>query len=375
MPLTTDSPELRVASIDAGNSAIKAIIEGRRYRIPNRIVRLQQKRKLLVMESEPLKGLHARISSPRLQDGALTLGIGALASQYADAVELDALGQKGESDQILAVLLTALALDAAMQQTPTDGRVVVHYHVIAGLPISEMFRDNGEAFKNRLIGVHEVEFLQTPRVAGIRVEIHIDRVDIAIEGYAAVTNLYLNENGRVRNPLFEAGYTMIADIGGQSTDIAVFAPGPDALNEVSEGLRLGISPTLDKIMVRVSHEHNYRFNSRDDLIRALTAPDAQHRNHISVRGNRTSIQAIVDEHLAALAAQEYEAISRVWEKQTGIDACYLVGGGAALLRPYIESINQSRREFPLHFLPPESSLWHLAESYLTLLRVVPDDSH
>ncbi|MCY0869093.1 MAG: ParM/StbA family protein [Firmicutes bacterium] len=346
----------RLAAIDAGNSALKAIFGTERYRIPNRVVRLPLQRRVVAMEPTILDGLHVAVSSPRLADGKQVLGVGALAAQYADGTDLDPFTVKATSDQVLALILTSLAVDAATNLPAHDGRVVAKYHVVTGLPMREISQHGSSAFRARLLGGHEVEFLQTPTVGGTRVVVEIEEVSVGVEGYASIISL-------LGDTTLADHCVLVMDVGGQSTDCAVFAPGAAVLNEVSEGLTLGVSVALDQITRAIAETHGVVMRSREQIVQALVHPAPERRNHILVRGNRTSIQKIVDEHLGSFAAQIYDVLSRVWAHQPDIAIAYLIGGGAAILRPYLEALNEKRDQFPVRFLPPDQSIWHLAESY------------
>lgn len=347
----------RTAAIDAGNDALKGLFEGgQRLYLPNVITAIGEKRNLFSEESDPLAGLHVSVTSSALGAGKITCAVGRLATDYAENNEMTAGDEKATSDQILVLILTALALDAAAHSQ--DAAVSVR--LSTGLPMREVRNQLRDPFVQRLTGAqHEVWFRDTPHLANRKIQIHIREALVASEGYAAMMHLVTRQT--LPDVPLQHSHVLIHDIGGQSTDTAVFRPDLQVDTVHSAGIRLGTSAFLDEIMAGVDNQYGYRLRARSDLTAILTRPT--NRNHIYVKGNRTSIQNLVDEALERFAQEEYRQLRKVWQEAPEIQVGILIGGGAALIRPYLEAINQSQERYPLRFLDPEESVWTMAESY------------
>ncbi len=113
----------RVAAIDVGNDAIKAIfgkLDSELY-IPNVIARDIEDRPIIgiedLNEQNPLDGIHIRVHSPALQSNNVIYRVGNLATKSDNPTELDPGSSKSEEDQTLVMLFATLALDAAQQES------------------------------------------------------------------------------------------------------------------------------------------------------------------------------------------------------------------------------------------------------------------
>ncbi|MEF2097508.1 hypothetical protein V3595_23110, partial [Bacillus sp. CFBP9009] len=92
----------RIAAIDVGNDAIKAIfgkLESELY-IPNVIAKDIEDRPVIGIEEldekNPLEGLHIRVHSPALQDNNAIYRVGNLATKSDNPTELDLGSSKSE---------------------------------------------------------------------------------------------------------------------------------------------------------------------------------------------------------------------------------------------------------------------------------------
>ncbi len=359
---------VRTAAVDVGNDALKALFAGgKRMRIPNVIAYPGERRNVIALEQDPLDGLHVTVTSSSLSVGKITAAVGNLAGEYAENNELTRDDDKATSDQILVLLLTSLALDALQAAPAQPEHLIARYRLSTGLPMREIKNQRSEMFQARLRDTqHEVAFLDTPQVAGRKVTIGFDDVIVGSEGYAAMMQLVTDDDLHIRDESLRQAHVLIHDIGGQSTDSAVFKPNLIVDNIHSEGIRLGASPYLDEIIARVEEAHGYRFRSRSALVNVLVSPTQ--RNHVFVKGNRTSIQPIVDDVLTKLAQEEYRQVRKIWQTSPEIQLAYLIGGGSAILKDYLEKINQAQEQYPLHFLDPETSVWSIAQAYDKLAR-------
>jgi plasmid segregation protein ParM len=60
----------------------------------------------------------------------------------------------------------------------------------------------------------------------------------------------------------------------------------------------------------------------------------------------------------------------VWNEAPAIRFAYIIGGGAALLEPYLKKINESKDNFPLRWVKNDTAVWLIVSSYWDLLGLV-----
>ncbi|WDL99800.1 ParM/StbA family protein [Alicyclobacillus sp. ALC3] len=363
---------LRLAAIDIGNDSVKPIYSGAHGQpIPNVIAPIPADRGVLSLESNVYEGIHCRITSPALANSGV-YAVGNLATRYAPNHEPEPGDTKGTSDQAVIMLLVSLALDAATETKASPGTVHATYAVSTGLPLREAKQPGARAaFAERLMGkVHEVEFLQTPDLSGTVVRIEFEQVDVYSEGQAAMMHLVTDEHGHIKNTELLQKSILINDIGGLSTDSAVIERGePDNIN--SEGINSGVSEYLDLIIENVYQRYHHKIRSRRNLVRDVLLAPNERKNHILVDGKLTSVKDIVDVALAECARVQHEHLTRMWKKVSDLELVYQIGGGSALLRPYLTAVNeQGKRTFPLRWQESsEESVWMIAESYWRMLQL------
>lgn len=362
----------RIAAVDIGNDAVKAIFDGgRTLYIPNVIASEDEEREVITLEKDILDGLHIKIFSGALSTGKGTYVVGNLATKYAENDELTINVRKATSDQALILLLTTLAVDAVRTFEDRNDVIEARYMLSTGLPLREVKQKLKKTLKDRLLEAHhEVTFLQTPTVEGKKVRISFEDVLVGTEGHAAMMDLAFYEDGSPRNEELLNTYVLINDIGGLSTDSAIIEPSGTVDNVNSEGLQQGVSPYLDEIIRHIEADHGKYFKSRRELVEVLTA-NGEDRYHIYVNGTRTPIkEKYVDPVLNKLAQEEYKHIQHMWEKVPRIRVSYQIGGGAVLLKDYLEAINHSPKgkQYPLRFVDPQDSVWMIARAYYKLAR-------
>ena len=84
---------------------------------------------------------------------------------------------------------------------------------------------------------------------------------------------------------------LIQDIGGLSTDIAVIS-NRNVDDDKAQGFNLGVSEALEQIREEIRSKHGVELDSRLDVVDIITKKT--NRNHIMVRGSRTSVHDITD---------------------------------------------------------------------------------
>ncbi|MFF2447361.1 hypothetical protein ACFVSW_09650 [Neobacillus sp. NPDC058068] len=363
----------RMAAVDVGNDSIKAIFGELEYElnIPNIVARDTEDRPVIGIEEldakEPLDGIHIKVHSPALKENNLIYRVGNLAAKSNNAAELDPGSSKSEEDQTLIMLFTALALDAVKGEFPRTKNVIdANYTLGTGLPLREVKEGKDAGYRSKLIGsVHQVEFLVTPKYQGLKVNIKFNEVKVYPEGFAAFINLVMDNNSKIINKDLIDKRILIQDIGGLSTDIAVIK-NRNVDDDKAQGFNLGVSESLEAIREEIRSKHGVELDSRRDVVEIITRKND--RNHIMVKGSRTSVHDITDRILLDLAKKEYRLLRNVWSKNSQTEICYFVGGGSHVLKDYLKTLNNNLDGYNIEFFEDDKeSIWMMANAYYKLI--------
>jgi plasmid segregation protein ParM len=368
----------RIAAIDVGNDSVKAIFGEMDYElnIPNIIARDVEDRPIIGIEEldtkNPLEGIHVKVHSPALKDNNAIYRVGLLATKADNATELDPGSSKSEEDQTLVMLFTTLALDAVRDKNANlfkrSGNIIdASYTLGTGLPLREVKEGKDAGYRSKLLGsVHQVEFLITPQYQGLKVNIKFNEVKVYPEGFAAYINLVMDNNLNIINKELIDKRILIQDIGGLSTDIAVIK-NRNVDDDKAQGFNLGVSESLEAIREEIRKKHGVELDSRRDVVEILTKK--HDRNHIMVKGSRTSVHDITDRILMELAKKEYRLLRNVWQKNSQTEICYFVGGGANVLKDYLKTLNNNLDGYNIDFFEDEKeSIWMMANAYYKLIK-------
>jgi plasmid segregation protein ParM len=367
----------RIAAVDVGNDSIKAIFGefDNELNIPNIVARDTEDRPVIGIEEldtkDPLDGIHIRVHSPALKENNGIYRVGNLATKSDNATELDPGSSKSEEDQTLIMLFATLALDAVNEENakvfPKNKNVIdANYTLGTGLPLREVKEGKDAGYRSKLVGsVHQVEFLVTPKYQGIKVNIKFDEVKVYPEGFAAYINLVMDNSLKIINKDLIDRRILIQDIGGLSTDIAVIK-NRNVDDDKAQGFNLGVSEALEQIREEIRSKHGVELDSRRDVVEIITRKND--RNHIMVKGSRTSVHDITDRILLELAKKQYRLLRNVWAKNSQTEICYFVGGGATVLKEYIKTLNNNLDGYNIEFFEDEKeSIWMMANAYYKLI--------
>ncbi|TLS35383.1 ParM/StbA family protein [Pseudalkalibacillus caeni] len=365
----------RIAAIDVGNDSVKALfgkLDSELY-IPNVIARDIEDRPVIgiedLNEKDPLDGIHIRVHSPALKENNAIYRVGNLATKSDNATELDPGSSKSEEDQTLIMLFASIALDAAKHEgmfKKSNNVIDASYTLGTGLPLREVKEGKDVGYRSQLLGsVHQVEFLVTPKYQGVKVNIKFDEVKVYPEGFAAYINLVMDNDLNIINKDLIDKRILIHDIGGLSTDIAVIKD-RNVDDDKAQGFNLGVSESLEAIREEIRSKHGVELDSRRDVVEILTKKND--RNHIMVKGSRTSVHDITDRILLELAKKQYRLLRNVWQKNSQTEICYFVGGGSMVLKDYLKTLNNNLDGYNIDFFEDEKeSIWMMANAYYKLI--------
>lgn len=367
----------RICAIDVGNDSVKALFGKSDYElyIPNVIALATEDRPVIgiedLNEKDPIEGIHIKVHSPALKENNVIYRVGSLATKSDNASELDPGSSKSEEDQTLVMLFASLALDAVREENSeifkkNNNVIDANYTLGTGLPLREVKEGKDVGYRSQLLGsVHQVEFLVTPKYQGLKVNIKFDEVKIYPEGFAAYINLVMDSDLNIINRDLIDKSILIQDIGGLSTDVAVIK-NRNVDDDKAQGFNLGVSEALESIREEIRLKHGVELDSRRDVVDIITRKND--RNHIMVKGSRTSVHDITDRILLDLAKKEYRHLRNVWSKNSQTEICYFVGGGAIVLKEYIKTINNSLNGYNIEFFEDEKeSIWMMANAYHKLI--------
>jgi plasmid segregation protein ParM len=368
----------RIAAVDVGNDSVKAILGELDFElnIPNIIARDVEDRPIIGIEEldtkNPLEGIHVKVHSPALKENNAIYRVGHLATKSDNATELDPGSSKSEEDQTLTMLFTTLALDAVRDENAklfkrTGNVIDAVYTLGTGLPLREVKEGKDAGYRSKLLGsVHQVEFLITPKYQGLKVNIKFNEVKVYPEGFAAYINLVMDNNLNIINKELIDKRILIQDIGGLSTDIAVIK-NRNVDDDKAQGFNLGVSESLEAIREEIRKKHGVELDTRRDVVEILTKK--HDRNHIMVKGSRTSVHDITDRILLDLAKKQYRLLRNVWQKNSQTEICYFVGGGANVLKDYLKALNNNLDGYNIDFFEDEKeSIWMMANAYYKLIK-------
>ncbi|MBS4201226.1 ParM/StbA family protein [Bacillus sp. FJAT-49732] len=367
----------RIAAVDVGNDSLKAIFGELEHElnIPNIVAIDTEDRPVIGIEElnskDPVEGIHIKVHSPALKENNVIYRVGHLATKSSNAAELDPGSSKSEEDQTLVMLFAALALDAVREENASifpRGKNVIdaNYMLGTGLPLREVKEGKDSGYRSKLTGsVHQVEFLVTPKYQGLKVNIKFNEVKVYPEGFAAYINLVMDNNLKIINKDLVDKRILIQDIGGLSTDIAVIR-NRNVDDDKAQGFNLGVSESLEAIREEIRSKHGIELDSRRDVVEVITRKN--NRNHIMVKGSRTSVHDITDRILLELAKKQYRLLRNVWLKNSQTEICYFVGGGSNVLKEYLKTLNNNLDGYNIEFFEDEKeSIWMMANAYYKLI--------
>jgi plasmid segregation protein ParM len=326
---------MKLAGIDIGNDSIKLVLDGVRdpLIVPN-IVAPGFERHVLQEEDSPLKALDVIVYSPKLSKNNQRYFVGTLAMENEDSVELEETDNKAISDQSLVVALTALAYAAVASQSVTNvnysSMVEAEYMIGTGLPVRS-YSYYHKMFEDRLVGEHEVTFLSTPQMHNRKVKVAIRRAVVSIEGAAAVYHMATHDNLQVKDEELYNGCIGICEIGALTTDFPVVNK-MSIDNQFSTGEQIGMATYLDPIIRDVEDQFGYRFPSRAKLAQRIRRGDYTIRR---IGEGQSNMKPIADMYFSRAASKIIDLIKKRWKKYPDIQCFYVIGGGAAALKPYI----------------------------------------
>lgn len=331
--------------IDAGNDSVK-VYDGEHLVLLQNILcsGLERQPGPDNDRKDPSDALDLEIYSDNLPGGSGHWFLGRLTTlaQYAPfATEMGPEG-KYESAQVLVMVVGALARLALHGLGTYDDEITCH--AVASLPVRQWAQHHRQ-FAHRLSGTYAVNFRSTPRANRRTITIHLPKVKVLPEGLSAVYNQVYDDHFEVVDHEAEQGIVGVVDLGGRTADLPVVeAMAYDS--DRSGGEDLGANAFLDLIRDEVQRQYSDPdlLSSRAQLVAVLKARRPDGRVVVYQSGEERDITGAVERYADLYAARVAALIRRHWARNAEIQRLRVVGGGALLVRPFLEQ----------HLSPPRS---------------------
>jgi plasmid segregation protein ParM len=225
--------------------------------------------------------------------------------------------------------------------------------VIISLPIT--WYSSRAIMKKRLAGEYVVYF------NGKRFVYEIAETDMRIvpEGFGTLAGLILDKDAPLEVKPLMRGRVGVVDIGTKTTDFILF----DEL-ELIPAKSGGIDSALSDVWRSVREEIGKIYGRTLELHevdRAITS------GHFMQKGKQENIAALRDRALHALASAVAGEIVSLWSGGNEVDAIVLTGGGAPLIRPYLQ--------FGHEYLVDHGHMANCRGAYLFALHKATKENH
>lgn len=292
------------------------------------------------LQQRQLKNLDVIIRFPNGVEERFFVGDNAIKSGENETV----VGtEKADNPFIHVPLLAILAFN-----TPKSKKVA-RFKDISGLPIKQFSKTAREKLMMRMIGSFDVTLLDNTGKPSRTVTIVFEDVTVAPEGVPVLANQTMSADGKtIARPELRQGSFGIIDVGAFTTDIPVLVNGkPDS--KASDGIDEGISTYIDKIAKTLSAATKADITRNQILEKILSG----NYDVISIRGKKYPLRSEVEGELNLFAKKIVDVVDRMWKKNYEIQEFFVVGGGAKLLKPFLQQHLVSRG-FELTFVEPKN---------------------
>ncbi|WP_374713237.1 ParM/StbA family protein [Symbiobacterium terraclitae] len=285
--------------------------------------------------ADPWDYLHAEVLSPALPRPVEVYAGMLAAREYPHLTEEAREGEaKAGSDRHLILALVSMAT-ALHQANPSQSHYTVALAV--ALPLAEAaHKEAREQLAQRLRADHLVAFRSTPGLVGREITLRLAHVDVVPEGAAAYFSLIQ------RDPTLVNQHVLLVDVGARSLDWAVFGPqGRFALGLSGGTADGGLIVAADRILAGARSAFGpHVARHRQDVLTALRDARLQGTPaRLWGNGRPYEIPDLVDAELTRLARDVARLVSDVVQRMGRVDHLALVGGGGALLAPYLARVS------------------------------------
>lgn len=252
--------------------------------------------------------------------------VGNFAQRQLKAAQLSSLrGRSGSADVYgnesrLKLFKTAMGkIGAALKVQKGD---VLHINLATGLPVSHM--DGAESLEEILQQPHHVQN------AAVDFTVNVSNLYIMPQPYGTIYANQFTENGTY-NPCHTAKRTGVVDVGTYTVDLALDDDGEYITTEsdsVEGGIYLVHQRLISLLKQRGLDMDNVKPGELDKILRTKC---------IQVGKATEAVDGEVDESLEVLRENTVNRMKQLWRTARTIDAIYLSGGGASLIKDEVLS--------------------------------------
>lgn len=318
----------KIVGVDLGNSAVKIATENLHTIVPTMIapgfdLRTFEYNKKNYNKDQ-LLDVFVESSIAKI-NGRYFVGKLAYNESKARLIERNPLSTKSEDNVLLIVLLTSLAYHL-LTENPNSSVEYVKLYI--GIPIEEFFNTSKnyvQIFKEKLKTTHTIKFLEKS-FNGAEMKIVVEEAEFVPEGSGALFSFIKSEEELQKNRL-------LIDIGRYTTDVLYFENGNFQRNSfigIGEGTATPIAEIQKYLLTK--HNVNLSYFQIDNAIR-------NKNSKIKIYGELLDLSTIVDNAFKnfnmLIVNKIADRINQNALSLAEVDEVLLVGGGAILMRNYI----------------------------------------
>lgn len=223
--------------------------------------------------------------------------------------------------------------------------------VITGLPVG-YYKQFKDALAAGLLGEHKF-VLKKNNGEEVEKNITIGKVRIIPQPYGSLLNMFLDEEGKVKNADFFKQKVGVIDIGFRTTDYIV----SDKLKYSERGSKTtdnGVSKAFSVIANKLREKSGVN-------IEIFKLFEYLAKGSVKIKGKEYDLSNVKEQVLQQLAAQIASDAERFWVDDWDMDSILISGGGGALLEKYLRPILPSATPV---FNPTEDGRFFNVKGYL-----------
>lgn len=339
----------RTASADAGNNALKMMIDGNEpivvpstyaYNIGDATEQFEQAD---IPEDKLLENLDVTISSKALNQNNVRYYVGDMVIQnQIKGNEYEKLSDKSTDEIPVILTLSALAVDA-MKREPGKDHIKATYDLALALPVVTITQESARKNSERFMGTHEVIF-HHPSGRDVTTEVTIVFCKCIPEGAAGAWGVVYDEKGNisyrdveindeVKSINFADKLILHFDIGAGTSEVVV-TDGVQYKPRMSEGLGYGTKETINDIIKRWNKKY-----PRKSINGIAEYNDiyfnTEHPRHTDLREESKLA-------LKNLAIQLGKVLIDKIDDMKDEPYTFIYGGGSIIIKSYLEEILRSK---------------------------------
>lgn len=208
----------------------------------------------------------------------------------------------------------------------------VHIRLVVGCPSQEWHTVQEEKIQEVYNGTHVVQVDDKDRV------IIVDELRILAQPLGTLFYMYLDDDGYVANDAehFEKDTIGVIDIGSGTTDLNKI-DGLKIDNDYAGTIEAGMFTAYQAIADKINQKYGYQVATKESVEYQLRLSD--HKSeiyHISKRMGDINIKEFKEEAFEQLANYIHMELRQRWPKMSVFDQLIVTGGGAEVLKQYLE---------------------------------------